>query len=178
MRSLIALLAPIFMLLSGSPAFAQEGPWRISEASGTVTIVGDDGNRAAREGATVQAGEHVRTAARSSAVLVRGREFVTVRQNSSLQIPAPQRERSVFQIIQDYGSALFNIGRQPDPHFGVETPYMAAVVKGTVFTITVSEEGSTLQVTEGAVETSTLDGGASELILPGVVAMISPRQYS
>ena len=173
MRQLFALFVPFFMLLCGSPALAQEGPWRVSEANGTVTVSNANGSRAAREGIVLRAGDNIRTAQRSSAVLVRGREFVTVRQNSSVKIPAAQRKRSVLQIIQDYGSALFNIGRQPDPHFGVETPYMAAVVKGTVFTITVSDEGAVLQVTEGAVETSTLDGGARHLIMPGVIAMVS-----
>ena len=67
----------------------------------------------------------------------------------------------------------YDIGRQPNPHFGVDTPYLAAVVKGTVFSITVAEEGATLQVTEGAVETSTIDGGARDLILPGSVAMVA-----
>jgi hypothetical protein len=173
MRSFLALLVSLFILLTGTPALAQDGPWRVSEANGSVTVSSGGSTRAARVGATLEAGDAIRTGARSSAILVRGREFVTVRQNSSIKIAEPRRSRSVTQIIQDYGSALFNIGRQPDPHFGVETPYLAAVVKGTVFTITVSEEGATLQVTEGAVETSTLDGGASELILPGVVAMIS-----
>lgn len=109
----------------------------------------------------------MRTQARSSAVLVREREFVTLRQNAQIRILEAERSRSVMQIIKDYGSALFNIGKQPNPHFGVETPYLAAVVKGTTFIITVGNDGATLQVTEGAVEASTRDGGARELILRG-----------
>ncbi len=61
---------------------------------------------------------------------MRGREFMTLRQNAQLRIPELALERGLVQIIQDYGSALFNIGKQPNPHFGVETPYLAAVVKG------------------------------------------------
>ena len=122
MRALIAYIAPLFLLLSGTIAHAQEGPWRVSEVNGTVTIIGDDGRQSARSGTVLEAGDTVQTAARSSAVLVRGQEFVTVRQSSRIRIPEAQRERSIVQIIQDYGSALFNIGRQPDPHFGVDTP--------------------------------------------------------
>ncbi len=174
MRALCRLMLPIILLLfSGLPAYAQSGGWTITEAKGAVVVIDSRGTRPAVNGLTLAPGATVRTQARSSAVLVRGREFVTLRQNAQIRIPEAERSRSVMQVIQDYGSALFNIGKQPNPHFGVETPYLAAVVKGTTFIITVGNEGATLQVTEGAVEASTPDGGARELILPGAVAMVA-----
>ena len=139
MRILQRLFLPILLLLlSGTPALAQSGPWTVSEAKGTVTVIDAQGQRPARVGTQLAPGAMVRTAARASAVLVRGNEFVTMRQNAQLRIAPAQRERGIVQILQDYGSALFNIGKQPNPHFGVETPYLAAVVKGTTFVITVS----------------------------------------
>ncbi|MFN9633868.1 MAG: FecR domain-containing protein, partial [Erythrobacteraceae bacterium] len=174
MRALYRLLLPIALLLfSGVPALAQSGDWTIAEAKGSVLVIDSRGQRGAVNGVALEPGATVRTQAKSSAVLVRGREFVTLRQNAQIRIPEAARSRSIMQIIQDYGSALFNIGKQPDPHFGVETPYLAAVVKGTTFIIAVGIDGATLQVTEGAVEASTRDGGARELILPGAVAMIA-----
>ena len=174
MRILQRLVLPLLLLLfSGGPALAQGAVWTVSEAKGVVTVIDSQGTRPAKVGAPLAPGATVRTAARASAVLVRGKEFVTMRQNAQLRIAPAQRERGIVQILQDYGSALFNIGKQPNPHFGVDTPYLAAVVKGTTFVITVTNEGASLQVTEGAVETSTLDGGAVELITPGNVAMIA-----
>ena len=174
MRILSRLLMPLLLLLfSGAPAYAQDGPWTVSEAKGVVTVIDTRGQRPAKAGMQLASGATIRTDARASAVLVRGKEFVTLRQNAQLRIAPAVRERGVIQILQDYGSALFNIGKQPNPHFGVETPYLAAVVKGTTFVITVGPEGASLQVTEGAVETSTLDRGVSELIRPGAVAMIA-----
>jgi len=174
MRIVQRLILPLLLLLFGGvPALAQSGSWTVSEAKGSVTIIDARGSRAAKVGAQLAEGATVRTAAQSSAVLVRGKEFVTMRQNAQLRIAPAERERGIVQILQDYGSALFNIGKQPNPHFGVDTPYLAAVVKGTTFVITVTNEGASLQVTEGAVETSTLDGGAVELIRPGSVAMIA-----
>jgi hypothetical protein len=167
------MLPIILLLFSGLPAYAQSGSWTIAEAKGAVVVIDSRGTRPAVNGLALAPGATVRTQARSSAVLVRGREFVTLRQNAQIRIPDAERSRSVMQIIQDYGSALFNIGKQPNPHFGVETPYLAAVVKGTTFIITVGNDGATLQVTEGAVEASTPDGGARELILPGAVAMVA-----
>ena len=174
MRLLSRLLFPILLLLfSGTAAFAQEAGWTISEAKGQVTVIDARGERKGDAGIAVAPGMTVRTAARSTAVLVRGREFVTLRQNAQIRIPEASRERSIIQIVQDYGSALFNIGKQADPHFGVETPYLAAVVKGTTFIINVGAEGASLQVTEGAVEVATPDGGARDLILPGAVALVA-----
>ena len=141
-------LIPIALLLSGTSAFAQSGPWTVSEASGQVVIRTAAGDRAAERGATIAAGQQVVTGSNGNATIVRGREFVTVRPNTRITIAPRERERSVVQMIQDFGSAIFNIGRQPDPHFGVDTPYLAAVVKGTTFTITVSQAGAAMQVTE------------------------------
>ena len=174
MRNLSRLLMPLLLLLlGGAPALAQTADWTISEAKGTVLVIDSRGEHAATTGQVVTAGAMVRTKAQSAAVLVRGREFVTLRQNAQIRIPEAVREKSIVQIIQDYGSALFKIGKQAEPHFGVDTPYLAAVVKGTTFIIAVDAEGATLQVTEGAVEASTPDGGARDLILPGAVAMVA-----
>jgi hypothetical protein len=77
-----------------------------------------------------------------------------------------------MQLIEDWGSALFKIEKKSTPHFGVQTPYLAAVVKGTTFTVTVGPEDAKVKVTEGAVEVSTLDGGATDLVRPGSLAMV------
>ena len=143
MRALYRILLPIALLLfSGVPALAQSGDWTITETKGSVLVFDSRGQRGAVNGVALEPGAMVRTQAKSSAVLVRGREFVTLRQNAQIRIPEAARSRSIMQIIQDYGSALFNIGKQPDPHFGVETPYLAAVVKGTTFIIAVGNDGA------------------------------------
>ena len=97
---------------------------------------------------------------------------VTVAANSRVRIPAAAQKQGMFEVIQEWGNAIFQIEKQAKPHFGVQTPYLAAVVKGTTFSITVTQEGASLQVVEGAVETSTLDGGAKDLIRPGIVASV------
>ncbi|MEX0342680.1 MAG: FecR domain-containing protein [Erythrobacter sp.] len=166
-------LVPLAILLSSTSALAQSGPWKVSETHGQVVIRSQSGERTAKRGAPVRAGEQVVTGVSSNATIVRGNEFVTLRPNTQVTIVPRERESGVVQIIQNIGSAIFNIGRQPNPHFGVDTPYLAAVVKGTTFSITVSGEGASMQVTEGAVEAATVDGGARDLIRPGEVAIIA-----
>jgi hypothetical protein len=91
---------------------------------------------------------------------------------SQLRLPATAAPNRIMQVIQDFGTSLFRIQKKSTPHFGVQTPYLAAVVKGTTFTVTVGPEGSSVQVTEGAVQVSTLDGGAAELLRPGGIASV------
>jgi hypothetical protein len=63
----------------------------------------------------------------------------------------------------------------------VNTPYLAAVVKGTTFSVTVTPAGASVQVTEGLVQVASLDGLASRFVSPGEIGMISasaPGQLS
>ena len=108
-------------------------------------------------------------AADGRAVLVRGGEFVIVSPHSRLRIAAEDR-RSFVQIIQDVGRVVFQIERKATPHFSVQTPYLAALVKGTTFSVTVGPEGGTVTVKEGRVEVSTLDGAIRRDVDPGMMA--------
>jgi hypothetical protein len=173
MRKAILGLAPL-LLAFGASAAAQVPEWRVSEVSGDVRIVENGRGRAATRGALLASGSTIATAARARAVLVRGEEYVVVSPGSRLRVPdQPQGRDGIIQMLADWGTALFRIERQATPHFGVQTPYLAAVVKGTVFTVTVGEAGSSVQVTEGVVEVSTLDGGAVEMIRPGMLVSVS-----
>jgi hypothetical protein len=173
-RGLKCLTAALMLTCAPGVAHAQSASWIVSEASGKVTL--RDGSKAepAARGSVVGAGDIVETAAGARAVIVRGKDFVTVAPNSRIRIPeAAEAKTSLFDVIEEWGNALFQIEKKPVPHFSVQTPYLAAVVKGTTFSIIVSDEGASLQVTDGAVDTSTLDGGAHDLIRPGIVAVVS-----
>jgi hypothetical protein len=105
-------------------------------------------------------------------VIVRGQEFVVISPGTRIRVPEASSPNKIMQLIEDWGSALFRIEKKSTPHFGVQTPYLAAVVKGTTFTVTVGPENAKVKVTEGAVEVSTLDGGATELVRPGSLATV------
>jgi hypothetical protein len=106
------------------------------------------------------------------AVLVRGHETVIVEPNSRLQLPgAPVNGNT--QVLQSVGSAIYKIGKQKQPHFQVDTPYMAAVVKGTAFTVSVDDDEASVTVTEGLVEVSTPDMKDVEFVRPGFTALVS-----
>ena len=174
MRRTMMTVIPL-LLLSATPAHAQrQAGWRVSEVSGDVRISEGGRSRAATRGALLASGSTITAGGRARAVLVRGQQYVTVSPNTQLRVAEPQAQQSrgFIQIITDWGSALFRVDRREAPHFGVQTPYLAAVVRGTTFTVTVGPSGASVQVTEGAVEVSTLDGGASDMVRPGMIASV------
>ena len=81
----------------------------------------------------------------------------------------------LMQIFEQLGNVVFSVKKNKAPHFGVSTPYLAAVVKGTTFSVTVDASGASVQVVEGAVEVATNDGGARDLVLPGSIAQVGAR---
>ncbi len=160
-------------LLSSGAAFAEVPGWRISESSGQVAIVSPGVSKVALRGGAVSIGEIVATGATGRAVLVRGEEYLIVSPNTRIRVADPAQTGGMTQIIEIFGTTLFKIKKMATPHFAVQTPYLAAVVKGTTFSVTVSETGATVQVVEGRVEVSTRDGGASYMVLPGDIGSVA-----
>jgi FecR protein len=168
----------ISALLSTSAAFGASPSWTISESSGAVAVSHVGANkiafsRSALKGASVIEGDVISTGANGRTVLVRGEEYVIVAPNSRLRLVDTTEVNTFTQFFQSMGNSVFKIKKKSTPHFGVQTPYLAAVVKGTTFSVTVTPTGAAVQVTEGRVEVSTLDGAATHLVIPGEIGMIS-----
>ena len=172
----VAKILALSAILSSAPALAEAPKWKISESSGTVNILRAGVSKIAITGGQLRPGDVVSTGRKSRAVLVRGQEYVVVSPGSRIRISEPQKSGGLFQFFNEVGNVLFRIDKKATPHFGVKTPYLAAVVKGTTFSVTVSETGTAVQVTEGAVQVSTNDGGAQQLLSPGMIGMVRQDQ--
>lgn len=164
----------IALLIAGcsSAAVAGEPGWTVSETSGPVQIGHAGISKIATRGLGIAAGDTVTTGPGGRAVLVRGTEYMMVAANSRLRLPAQQQASGVTQMIEDFGNVVFMIKKKMTPHFEVKTPYLAAVVKGTTFSVGVTPAGASVQVLEGAVDVGTPDGGAHEVLRPGAIAMV------
>lgn len=173
MRTAVFGIAALPLLMTPTLAIAAPPEWRVSEISGAVSVGPVGKVRPISRGSVLSAGDVVSTGQGARAVLTRGEEYVIVSPGSRLRLPENQKPGAVMQWIEDFGTAVFRIQKKSTPHFGVQTPYLAAVVKGTTFSVTVGPAGASVQVVEGAVEVATIDGGASELIRPGVVASVA-----
>lgn len=173
LKALPRLAMALLLAGSSSEALAQSAQWTLSEASGDVTVARGTVRVKATRGMVLGIGEAVVTGANGRAVLVHAKDFVTVAANSRVRLPQEAKAAALTRFFQDMGNAIFRIQKLGKPHFAVDTPYLAAVVKGTTFSITVGPRDTSLQVTEGVVEVATIDGGARELVLPGAIAMIA-----
>ncbi len=95
-------------------------------------------------------------------------------------LPAEKKEGLATTITQQAGSILLEVEKKNVKHFEVETPYLAAVVKGTQFRVTVSASGATVDVTRGQVEVSDFKSGQIAMVMPGqhtaakAVTMMTP----
>jgi hypothetical protein len=164
----------VAMLASGT-AFAGTPGWSISESSGQVSVVSTGLVKAAVRGGAVATGDIINTGRNGRAVLVRGEEYLVVSPNTRLRVADPAKTGGLTQIVEHFGNVIYKIKKMTMPHFAVETPFLAAVVKGTTFSVTVTEKGAAVQVIEGRVEVATRDGGASFMVLPGDIGSVSAR---
>ncbi len=175
MQRLFILIASAFLLLSG-PAFASDTTtelWTVSQRSGNAQIV-RPGLQPVSLGVntTLSPGDFVVTGATGRAILTRGSDYIVVAPGSRMQLPALSEPDGFTRIIQKFGTMLYKVRKMGAPHFEVETPMLAAVVKGTSFTVIVDKDRSAVQVTEGAVEVIAASGGMKKLVLPGETIFI------
>ena len=176
-RSLRAplLLVMLTVLCAGSGE-AVENVWRVSKSSGEVLVTTAEGQQSAlTDGATVKPGDNIRTGQTGRVLLTRGEETILISPNSAIGIPTEKKSELSTTIIQQAGSILLEVEKRNVKHFAVETPYLAAVVKGTQFRVTVNKDDSRVDVVRGQVEVSDFKSGKYALVQPGQTAQVSAQ---
>jgi uncharacterized cupin superfamily protein len=158
---------------------ADEGPWTVSEISGEVRVMPLGGRAVALSaGDIVPAGAEVETAVAARLVLTRGESSITVAPASRLSLAEEPGAGLTTTIVQQLGTLLLRVNRKPQQHFEVRTPFLAAVVKGTTFTVSVDADGAAVHVVEGLVEVNDIDTGQTALVRPGQTATTSSEAGS
>ena len=138
----------IFALTAGS---AQAAEWRLVEVSGTVRIAVPGAEAApARLNQAVPTGSSITTTLGARAALDNGLQHIVVGPNSRMTV-APDAG-GFTRVMQDLGAVMFKVDKQKAPHFRVDTPLLAAIVKGTTFTVVVGPQSDSVNVAEGLVE--------------------------
>ena len=97
---------------------------------------------------------------------------VSVAPSTIMRVAAPVRRRDgvLQRIFQEAGSSLFAVDRHETEHFEVETPFLVSVVKGTLFSVVVHDDGATVALHDGRLQVNSPDGGRSVELRPGDVA--------
>ncbi|MDP3490734.1 MAG: FecR family protein [Phenylobacterium sp.] len=172
-RTLAGLMATALLLGAGAAAAAE---WRLTEVTGRVrvSVPGEDPKVGAAN-LTIPPGADITTAGGARAVLTDGDKRIVIGPNSRMTVAAGQ-PAGMTRIMQDLGSIVFQVNKQAQPHFRVDTPLLAAVVKGTTFTVAVGAVSDSVHVAEGLVEVRANGGGIPNDIPAGVTGRVARDQ--
>ena len=159
-----------------SPASAADtSEWRVVEHAGDVRLTTGTTQVSLTTTTNIGPGSVLETGANGHAMLSRGKESIVVAPNSRMSLPEDNRD-GFTRVLQDFGTALFQVEKKNKRHFSVETPYLAAVVKGTRFTVDLTTEQPSVFVFDGAVEVADFSSQTTTMVYPGeTVSVMKPQ---
>lgn len=166
-----ALMAALVLGTTSGASAADDGIWSVRKSSGEVWLATSGAQQVSlNQEETLKPGDTIRTGRNGRVLLVRGEETISISPNSVVGVPADKKEGLSTTIIQQAGSILLEVEKRNVKHFEVETPYLAAVVKGTHFSVTVGAGSTKVGVLRGQVEVSDFKTGQIAQVMPGQVA--------
>ena len=168
-RRYLSVFATALALTATCPAFAAEGgTWSVSKSSGEVWITNGEVQQASLNPAdNLKPGDTIRTGRNGRVLLTRGEESILIAPNSAVGLPGEPKEGLSTTIVQQAGSILLEVEKRNVKHFEVETPYLAAVVKGTQFRVSVNAASTSVDVMRGQVEVTDFRSGQIAQVMPG-----------
>lgn len=167
----------LFLVVS-CPALAFAQDWIVSRTTKQVSYTVDKTAwHAVEVGSSVPNKAWVSTGPRGRVTLARGEERITLSPNTLGAVITTQGLFSrKTEVVQQIGQIALEIEKRSRPHTYVHTPFMAAVVKGTTFTVTVTEDDASLSVEEGLVQVSSFTGAQSTHVGPGQQVTVDQNQ--
>lgn len=165
---------PLLVLLSGAPALADD--WIVAKVSGEAWVSAPNAAATrATTGMAIPDGATFSTRHNGRAQLDRGSESILVSPNTVITPQSTTFFGTSTTIQQQTGRIELEVEKRNVKHFTVKTPLLAAVVKGTHFTVSVSAREANVQVSRGLVEVSDLRNGSSVDIGAGQKATVSAQ---
>ena len=128
-------------------------PLKVSAVVGTVTVVSSGGEKAAKEGDIINAGDSIRTGALSCADLLMGNlGLIRVQESSLVKINMlVDPETGDTKFAMDQGKIYSTLGKLSKGSFQVQTPTSVASIRGTSFRVSAGANDSRLDVLDGNV---------------------------
>ena len=164
-----------WMMAASTPVWAAE--WVVKRATGKVYLVapGIEAFRA-KPGMVLQPGMTVATKDRAKALIARGEETIFVGPNTKVALSKYRSSEVKTTLLQTSGLVEVDVKKRAQPHFTVETPYMAAVVKGTKFTVKVGSSTARVTVERGLVQVDDFASGDRANVGAGQSASTNPSR--
>lgn len=136
-------------VLFAGPAIADD--WVADKLRGKVLQLVDGQWQPLARGDVVPDSRPVRTLATGYVSFTRGGETVELGPRTQVQIYDRAGSKPFTTVKQYFGSVSVEAEVQNVQHFAVQTPYLAAVVKGTRFTVTSGKSSASVSVRRGHV---------------------------
>lgn len=166
----IALLA--FAGIPYARAATDPAAWRVVQSIGEVSVSGPQLNLTKpKPGTVLPPSATIITGNNGRAILTRQSQQIVVQPNSRLELSPDSGDRTVMRQLG--GVISFRVDRRNVPHFEVTTPFLAAIVKGTKFEVSVHDDHADVNVSEGKVEVRSAISRAATLVRPGTIARVS-----
>jgi hypothetical protein len=144
-----AALAALTLALSATAALAHD--WEVTRLRGGVLQLVDGEWLKLERGGVVPDNRVIRTLANGHVEFQRGEEQVALAPNTQIQIFDKGGRKPFTTVKQYFGEVTIEAEVRNVQHFAVETPYLAAVVKGTKFVVTSGDDGAEVAVKRGHV---------------------------
>jgi hypothetical protein len=145
----VATLAVVAWALASLPANADD--WLAGKLRGSVVQLVDGQWQTLKRGMIVPDDRVVRTMAAGYVTFTRGAETLDLGPNTQIQIFDKGGKKPFTTVKEYFGSVAVEAEVRNVQHFAVQTPYLAAVVKGTRFVVKSGASGADVSVQRGHV---------------------------
>lgn len=155
--------------LGGCPGMAIASEfWRPTSVTGEAWVIVGQERSELRPGAELSVGSAIETGPLGHVVLSRGLDSATVAADTQVELVADGQKSNLTRFLQRLGTVIYSVGKRVSGGgFIVDTPNLAAIVKGTEFSVAVLEEASAVHVMKGLVQVTPVDGSGSMMVSPG-----------
>ena len=168
---LIATFAASILLTGATASRADD--WKIVSIQGEVLVNHNNHWNRLQTGDVVSDDSIIRSMPRGTALFTRDREKIVIAPNTEIQIVDRQGERYTT-VMEHFGTVGVEANVENVKHFEVRTPYVAAVVKGTIFGVHSDSHGGAVSVQRGVVGVSSSRGDKHSDVRAGLSAEVGP----
>ncbi len=171
----LRILISILLILTLMPTFvlASEGDWQVAKTTQQVNYTLDkQGWNAVRTGDIIPNNAWISTGPKGRVQLTRGVESLSFQPNTLAGIFTSGTNDRKTEVVQQKGVLDLEIEKRDHPHTTVQTPFLAAVVKGTKFRVSVTKSAAAVSVNRGLVQVTSFASGQRSNVAAGQSASV------
>jgi hypothetical protein len=171
-KGCLARIFGVLLAVATCTATLWAAEWQVARSTGDVWLASPS-SQPVSLGTQVflRPGDKIQTGQTGRVLLVRGSESILIAPNSVVSIPEGKRPQATT-ILHQAGSIVLDVEKKDVEHFEIETPFLAAVVKGTRFAVSIHRYGADVKVLDGLVSVADHKTGQFALVSAGQLAAV------